>query len=91
MIVYCESHAFHLAEKPEIKSSKKRKADAATESAADPKAAKQTRAITQQAQSVMIAELRTFHYAESSDFAKLTWEAFKKENPEVTYTTGIAH
>ena len=71
MKVYCDSHALHIADKLESKPSKKRK-DSATESAADQKAAKQAKAVTQEAPSVMIAELRTFCYAELYDFAKLT-------------------
>ena len=47
--------------------------------------------MTQQAQGVMIAELRTFRCAELSDFAKLIWGEFKKENPEVTLGHTSSH
>ena len=53
------------------------------------KASKLAKAVTKEAQSVMLAELRMYGFANASQFATVTWEDWKKQNPEVTYAMSI--
>ena len=44
---------------------------------------KKARAIATEASSVMQAELRTYGLITYADFAKIEWQEWKKQNPEV--------